>query len=103
MNNMKLYQKLLIALLVVLLSPLVFIYLISAGICSLVQMPKNIKEYKKSRYYLDFRQKFMMNSLCEDTILTAFFPFCSISIQHIFPGQSGSVTNHSIHEAHLLN
>ena len=103
MNNMKLYQKQLIALLVVLLSPLIIIYLIPAGICALVQMPKNMKEYKKPRYYLVFRQRFMMNSLYEDTILTAFFPFCSISIQHIFLGQSGSVTNHSIPELHLVN
>ena len=63
MNKLKWYQKLLIGLLVVLLSPLILICLISAGICALVQIQKNKKEYKKSRYYLDFKQKFMMDSL----------------------------------------
>ena len=63
MNKMKWYQKLLIGLLVVLLSPLILICLISAGICALVQIPKNKKEYKKSRYYLDFKQKFMTSLL----------------------------------------
>ncbi len=63
MNKMKWYQKLWIGLLVVLFSPLILAALISAGIYAIFQIPKNKKEYKKSRYYLDFKQKFMTELL----------------------------------------
>ena len=63
MNKMKWYQTLLIGLLVVIFSPLILAFLISAGIYALFQIPKNKKEYKKSQYYLDFKQKFMTSLL----------------------------------------
>ena len=63
MNKLKWYQKLLIGLLVVIFSPLILAFLIFAGIYALFQIPKNKKEYKKSRYYLDFKQKFMTSLL----------------------------------------
>lgn len=63
MNKMKWYQKLLIGLLVVIFSPLILAFLIFAGIYALFQIPKNKKEYKKSRYYLVFKQKFMTSLL----------------------------------------
>ena len=63
MNKLKWYQKLLIGLLVVIFSPLILAFLIFAGIYALFQITKNKKEYKKSRYYLDFKQKFMTSLL----------------------------------------
>ena len=39
------------------------LYIIIAGIYILFQMPKNKKEYKNSRYYADFQQKFMTGIL----------------------------------------
>ena len=60
MNKLKWYQKLLIGLLVVIFSPLILAFLIFAGIYALFQLPKNKKEYKKTRYYLDFKQKFRL-------------------------------------------
>ena len=59
MDKMKWYQKLLIGLIVVVLSPLILVFIVSAGIYALFQIPKNKNEYKKSQYYLDFKQKFM--------------------------------------------
>ena len=82
MYKMKWYQKLLIGLLVVLLSPLILICLISAGICALVQIPKNKKEYKKSRYYLDFNQKFMT-----DLLYSPEYRFYNSAIQRNLPMQ----------------
>ena len=43
----------------VVFSPLILAFMIIAEIHALFQIPKNKKEYKKSRYYLDFKQKFM--------------------------------------------
>lgn len=63
MNKLKWYHQLLIGLLVVVFSPLILAFLISAGFYALFQIPKNKKEYKKSRYYLDFKQKFMTSLL----------------------------------------
>lgn len=63
MNKLKWYQKLLIALTVIIFSPLIVAGIIIAGICTLHQMPKNKKEYKKSRYYADFQHKFMTSIL----------------------------------------
>ena len=54
MNKLKWYQKLLIALTVIIFSPLILVGIIIAGIYTLRQIPKNKKEYKNSRYYADF-------------------------------------------------
>lgn len=63
MNKLKWYQKLLIALTVIIFSPLIIAGVIIAGVCTLIQMPKDKKEYKNSRYYADFKQKFMTSIL----------------------------------------
>ena len=63
MNKLKWYQKLFIALTVIIFSPLILVGIIIAGIYTLRQMPKNKKEYKSSRYYADFQQKFMTSIL----------------------------------------
>ena len=48
---------------VIVFSPLIIAGIIIAGIYILFQMPKNKKEYKNSRYYADFQQKFMTGIL----------------------------------------
>lgn len=48
---------------VIVFSPLIILGIIIAGIYILFQMPKNKKEYKNSRYYADFQQKFMTGIL----------------------------------------
>jgi hypothetical protein len=63
MNKLKWYQKLLIALTVIIFSPLIVAGIIIAGIYTLFKMPKNKKEYKNSRYYADFQHKFMTSIL----------------------------------------
>ena len=63
MNKLKWYQKLLITLTVIIFSPLIVAGIIIAGIYTLFKMPKNKKEYKNSRYYEDFKQKFMTSIL----------------------------------------
>lgn len=63
MNKLKWYQKLLIALTVIVFSPLIIVGMIIAGIYTLFQMPKNRREYKSSHYYADFQKKFMMSIL----------------------------------------
>ena len=59
MKKLKWYKILLIGLLIVILSPLILAFIITAGIYLLFQISKNKKEYKKSRYYLDLKQKYM--------------------------------------------
>lgn len=63
MNKLKWCKKILIALTVIILSPLIIVGLTFAGICILFQMPKDKKRYKNSRYYADFQQKFMTDIL----------------------------------------
>ncbi len=63
MNTLKWYQKILLCLLLVIFSPIIITFIICAGISTLFQTPKNKKEYKMSRYYLDFKQKFMTELL----------------------------------------
>lgn len=58
MNELKWYQKLLIALLIIVFSPLIIAFLVIAGIYILFQVPKDKKEYKRSPYFTDFKQKF---------------------------------------------
>ena len=50
MNKLKWCKKILIALTVVILSPLIIVGVTIAGIYTLFQTPKDKKEYKKSRY-----------------------------------------------------
>ena len=52
---MKWYVKLLITLLVIIFSPLIAVFIIIAAATYLFQLPKNVKEYKKSKYYQEFR------------------------------------------------
>ncbi len=59
MTKIKWYQKLLIGLVIVVLSPLLLVTIIIAGIYILYETRQYRKIYKKSRYYLDFKQKFM--------------------------------------------
>lgn len=61
MNKQKWYQKLLIGLLIVVFSPLILAFIIFVSIYGLFQFPKIKKNYKSSRYYSDFKQKFMMS------------------------------------------
>ena len=63
MSKLKWCKKKLIALAVVILSPLIIVGVTIAGIYTLFQTPKDKKEYKKSRYYADFKQKFTMDIL----------------------------------------
>ena len=63
MNKLKWCKKILIALTVIILSPLIIVGLTFAGICILFQIPKDKKRYKNSRYYADFKQKFTMDIL----------------------------------------
>jgi len=63
MNKLKWYQKLLIALTVIIFSPLIVAGIIISGVYTLFQMPKNKKAYYSSRYYADFKQKFMTSIL----------------------------------------
>lgn len=63
MDKVKWYEKLLIVLVVIIFLPLIFAAIIIAGVSALFRIPKNKKEYKKSRYYLDFKQKFMTSLL----------------------------------------
>lgn len=63
MNKLKWYKKVLIGLMLAVFSPLILAAVIVWGIFALFQNLKNKKKYKKSRYYLDFRQKFMTDLL----------------------------------------
>ncbi len=58
MENEKWYTKLLTALLLILLSPLILLFLAGAGIDILFRRPKEKKEYESSPYYKQFKQKF---------------------------------------------
>lgn len=60
---MKWYYKILIAVLIVLFSPLIITGLIFWGISELVHLPGNIKEYKNSQYFKDFNEKFKSNKI----------------------------------------
>lgn len=60
---MKWHIKILIALLVVIFSPIIVAFLIIAAITYLFQLPKNIKEYKNSQYYKEFGLPFMISRL----------------------------------------
>ena len=60
---MKWYIKLLIALLVIVFSPIIVTFLIIAAITYLIQLPHNIKEYKNSLYYKEFGLPFMISRL----------------------------------------
>lgn len=63
MSKLKWYQKLLIGLSVIVFSPLILAFIIIAGVYTLFQIPKEKKKYKRSRYYLDFKQKYMIGIL----------------------------------------
>ena len=56
-------RKLWIALILIIFSPLVIVGVVIAGIHSLFQLPKNKRAYINSRYYADFKQKFMTSIL----------------------------------------
>lgn len=60
---MKWYVRILMALLVVVLSPIIVIFLICAAITYVFQLPKNKKEYKKSQYYKEFGLPFTISRL----------------------------------------
>lgn len=59
----KQFTKLLIGLVIVVFSPLILAFIICSVVCILIKMPKNRKEYKSSRYYSDFKVKFMTTLL----------------------------------------
>lgn len=63
MDGMKLYKKALIVFGIILLLPLIIFALLVAGIYILFHIPKNKKEYKKSRYYNDLNIPFRINAL----------------------------------------
>lgn len=63
MSKLKWYQRFLIGLAVVVLSPLILAFIIIAGVCAVFQIPTNKKEYKRSPYYLALKQKFMTGIL----------------------------------------
>lgn len=66
MNKPKWYRKLLIALLIVIFSPLIImiiIWIAIGGIFTAFRMPKMKREYKSSRYYADFGRKFTADIL----------------------------------------
>ena len=48
---------------IIIFSPLIITGVIIAEIATLIQIPKSLKEYKNSRYYADFKQKFTMGIL----------------------------------------
>ena len=58
MENDKWYTKLLAALLLILLSPLILLFLAGACIDILFRRPREKKEYEISPYYKQFKQKF---------------------------------------------
>lgn len=64
---MKWYTKLLIALLCILLSPFIVVSIIFLAVTYPFRLAGQIKEYKKSRYYNDFSEKYKsaINSLPE--------------------------------------
>lgn len=63
MNKPKWYQKILIGISVIVLSPLILAFIIIAGVYTLFQIPKDKKEYKSSKYYSDLKQKFRLGIL----------------------------------------
>ena len=66
MNKQKWYMKLLIALLIIIFSPLIImiiIWIAIGGIYTAFRMPKMKREYKNSRYYADFKRKFTADIL----------------------------------------
>ena len=63
MSKLKWYQVLLITLAGIIFFPLIIALIIIAELYTLFQMPNNKKEYKNSRYYADFRQKFRTSIL----------------------------------------
>ena len=56
-------QKLMIALTVIVFSPLIVVGIIILVVLNLFQIPKNKKKYKSSRYYADLQQRFMTSIL----------------------------------------
>lgn len=58
MTKLKWYEKLLIGFIIVVLSPLLLVTIIIAGIYIPYETRQYRKKYIKSRYYLDFKQKF---------------------------------------------
>ena len=63
MNKQKWYRKVLIALLIVIFSPLIIVGIVIGGIYTAFRMPKLKREYKNSRYYADFGRKFKADIL----------------------------------------
>lgn len=66
MDKQKWYRKLLIALLIIIFSPLIImiiIWIVIGGIYTAFRMPKMKREYKSSRYYADFGRKFTADIL----------------------------------------
>ncbi|MBR3894684.1 MAG: hypothetical protein IKJ35_06000 [Clostridia bacterium] len=63
MDELRWYHKLLIVLTIIVFLPLIIVGIIIVAISLIFQIPKNKKAYKKSRYYADFRQKFMTSLL----------------------------------------
>lgn len=60
---MKWYIKLLIALLVIVFSPIIVIFLIVAAVTYLIRLPGNVKAYENSQYYKEFGLPFTTSRL----------------------------------------
>ena len=82
MNDLKWYQKLLIALLVMICIPLFVLILLIAGIYTLFQRPKLKKIFERSPYYKNFGGKF-----CIDSIDTPEYRFYNSAVRRNLPMQ----------------
>lgn len=60
---MKWYYKILIAVVIILFSPLIIVGLIIWGVSELIHLPGNIKDYKNSQYYKDFQLPYKAHKL----------------------------------------
>ncbi|MBQ6935030.1 MAG: hypothetical protein IJN49_00650 [Clostridia bacterium] len=60
---MKWYYKTLIAVVIILFSPLIIVGLIIWGVSELIHLPGNIKEYKNSQYFKDFQLPYKAHKL----------------------------------------
>lgn len=63
MNITRWYDKVLIILLLIVLSPLIICAILYAAIASLIDFPKRIRQYKQSEYYADFQNPYSVGVL----------------------------------------
>ena len=63
MKVSKWYHNLLTILLLIIFFPIIFVFIVIAGILLLIEMPKNRKMYKQSRYYKDLHIPFSLNAV----------------------------------------